>query len=255
MAVHGIFDPVYEQVRKLGLNYQIKESGGSVMIRISSNKQQNVKQGSKEKFRFQTSRTFDGSSNLNWRIPTQSDKFCENNSINKPPFPTIDFFQCTPPPRKTCIPPPTPPPVTACILPPTPTTVTACFPPPTPPPGTACIPPPTPPLGTACIPPPTPPPTREFFPPATFPAPTKTEKTSSQVFPTMTRTPINPFRSARRIITYPKTPNMMKPSLCEIAIPNHVALTSNESSVLSTVPENYKEFVKVMAAVYGISHY
>ena len=65
MAVSSSLDIVYDQVRRFGLPNQIKESGGSVLIRIW-NKQFNH---NRDKFRFHTRICFNGSENTNWIAP------------------------------------------------------------------------------------------------------------------------------------------------------------------------------------------
>jgi hypothetical protein len=99
MATQNVFNQIYDEVRKTGLPYQIKESGGSLIIRISSDSRQQFNQN-KEKFKFSTSRTFNGSNNVNWRSP----KTFEENSCSRPSFPDITLFRSTPP---TTAPPPT----------------------------------------------------------------------------------------------------------------------------------------------------
>ena len=96
---------LYEEVRRIGLPYQIKESGGAIVIRIFSDRKYQFNQN-QEKFRFHSSRTFNGSSNANWRSPQN---FSENSFSNKPSahFPNITFFQSTPPPQKQMPPPQT----------------------------------------------------------------------------------------------------------------------------------------------------
>ena len=110
MAAQEVFNPLYQQVRQLGLPYQIKESGGSIVIRISSDNKHYFQQD-KEKFRFHTMRTFNGSRNSNWRSPQnyEENSFVNNDST----FPDINFFRTTPPPQR-----PTPPPTPSAARPP-----------------------------------------------------------------------------------------------------------------------------------------
>ena len=110
MADHELVNHLYQQVRQLGLPYQIKESGGSIMIRISSDNKHYFHQD-KEKFRFHTMRTFNGSSNSNWRTPQnyEENSFANNDSS----FPDIKFFRTTPPPQTS-----TPPPIPSATRPP-----------------------------------------------------------------------------------------------------------------------------------------
>ena len=94
-----MFDQLYENVRDLGLPYKISESGGSVIIKISSNiKQSQQLQQKKEKFRFNSVRTINGSDNLNWRAPQT---YNEDFLTSRTPFPDISFFRNTPPPDLT----------------------------------------------------------------------------------------------------------------------------------------------------------
>ena len=80
------------------------------MIKISSDKSHHFNQ-EKEKFRFHTMRTFNGSSNSNWRYPQN---YAENSVANSFSFPDINFFRTTPPPQR-----PSPPPIpTATASPP-----------------------------------------------------------------------------------------------------------------------------------------
>ena len=92
MAAYELYNPIYELIRKLGLSYEIKESGTSVIIRISADTKYNFNPQDK-KFRFQTSRAFNGSSNRNWRSPRT---FEETSAHSK--LPSIEFFRSTPPP-------------------------------------------------------------------------------------------------------------------------------------------------------------
>ena len=97
--------PVYQKVRELGLPYQIKETEGSVIIKITSSSQYQNFQQTKEKFRFQTTRTFNGSSNPNWRA---HQTYNETSLVLKTDFPDINFFRRTPPPQCKPSPPPRP---------------------------------------------------------------------------------------------------------------------------------------------------
>ena len=156
MAASYLFNSIYEQVRGLGLLYEIKESGGSVLIKISSDVKQSFSK-EKEKFRFHTKRTINGSNNENWRNPKN---YQEKSDLSSHSFPDIHFFQTTPPPQR--IPPP---------------------------------PSPRSPVSQA-------PPHSEL--------PNQTLEKSFQV----TSTPIiNPYRSYRQIVTFPKTPNLMNPTV------------------------------------------
>ena len=82
------------------------------MIKISSNTNQKKFHHPNEKFRFHSTRTFQGSNNSNWRAPENHQ---EASSVTRTSFPDISFFRSTPPPSDTA--PPPPPPVTALISP------------------------------------------------------------------------------------------------------------------------------------------
>ena len=92
MPVSFPFDQLYKQVREIGLPYQINEAGGSVVIKISSNIYQKQFSKPREKFRFNSTRTFNGSDTLNWRSP---ENYQEASTLF---FPNINFFRSTPPP-------------------------------------------------------------------------------------------------------------------------------------------------------------
>ena len=61
-------------------------------------KQSQQLQQKKEKFRFNSVRTFNGSDNLNWRAPQT---YNEDFLTSRTPFPDISFFRNTPPPDLT----------------------------------------------------------------------------------------------------------------------------------------------------------
>ena len=93
---HHLFNPIYEQVRKLGLYYEIKETEGSTNIRISTERKTRFR---KEKFRFLTTRTLNGSDSANWRKPENYEESRVNkNSTYNYKFPDLQFFCDTPPP-------------------------------------------------------------------------------------------------------------------------------------------------------------
>ena len=107
MAASNIFNTLYEQVRNLGVPYEIKESEGAVVIKLSTNKKYSCNQQS-AKFRFNTKKTINGSSTPNWRSPRH--QFIEHSSSSvdqSKGFPDFHFFQTTPPPQISCLPPPT----------------------------------------------------------------------------------------------------------------------------------------------------
>ena len=105
------YDQLYEKVREMGLPYKISESGGSIVIKISSNSNQKQFSLPKDKFRFHSIRSFNGSENLNWRKPNT---FQEASFITGTSFPDIHFFRDTPAPPPQCpeFPPSAPPPPT-----------------------------------------------------------------------------------------------------------------------------------------------
>ena len=95
MSNSSQLNQVYNQVRNLGVPYEIKESSGSVIIKISSShcKQQIFRPI--EKFRFHSTRTLNGSSNLDWRAPRNYEESVGSNKLS---LPDIQFFRTTPPP-------------------------------------------------------------------------------------------------------------------------------------------------------------
>ena len=101
-ANRELYNSVYEQVRLLGLPYEIKETGGSVVIKISADIKQQSFNKEMEKFRFHNRRTLNGSSNSNWRSPESFNKKYVQISADVPSFPNLKFFQrpFTPPPAK-----------------------------------------------------------------------------------------------------------------------------------------------------------
>ena len=177
-----LINSVYEQVRKTGLPYQIKESGGSIVIRMSSDSKFKFK-NNQEKFRFHSTRTFNGSNNTNWRSPQI---FSESSFTSKPSFPDITFFQSTPPPQR---------------LMPTPIT----SPPKRPPP-----PPPTSAVKSApeSSEPASNPPTESETSPLAFKSTNKILHDGFQ----LTSTPLNPYRCMKRQVVFPLTPNLFTPS-------------------------------------------
>jgi hypothetical protein len=95
LKMSATLNPVYKTIRELGFSYEIKESGGSVIIKIESLVKPQLFNNSKEKFQFQTTRTLNGSENRNWRSPQNYEK---NSYLPRKSFPDINFFQSTPPP-------------------------------------------------------------------------------------------------------------------------------------------------------------
>ena len=93
----AIYNSVYEQVRKLGLPYEIKESGGSVTIKISAEIKQESFYKKKEQFRFHTKRTLNGASSSDWKNPLNNNEKSVQISSS---FPNLQFFQTTPPPQR-----------------------------------------------------------------------------------------------------------------------------------------------------------
>ena len=109
-AFSDLYNSLYKEVRLIGLPYEIKESGGFILIKISANLKQQSFKKENEKFRFHTERTLNGSDNLNWRKPHN---YSEKSVQSSPSFPNLKFFQTTPPPQRPCPPPPTAKPSTA----------------------------------------------------------------------------------------------------------------------------------------------
>jgi hypothetical protein len=222
--------PVYEKVRELGLPYQIKETGGSVIIKITSTSQYQNFQQTKEKFRFQTTRTFDGSSNPNWRAP-------QTYIVFKTDFPDINFFRRTPPPQCKPSPPPPPPPGYT-----------------TPPPPRDRATPSPPPRDTS---PPSTPPASAAFPidphHASDLSSASNRESPSELPPALkylsTRTPLNPFRSSRRQILFPRTPNLLNPSSTssQIALDLDPLADGNQAGI--------EAFKNVMIAVFAKKHF
>ena len=226
--------PVYEKVRELGLPYQIKETGGSVIIKITSTSQYQNFQQTKEKFRFQTTRTFDGSSNPNWRAPQT---YKETSLVFKTDFPDINFFRRTPPPQ--CKPSPPPPPPPGYTTPPSPRDRATPSPPPR-----DTSPPSTPPASAA-------------FPidphHASDLSSASNRGSPSELPPALkyfsTRTPLNQFRSSRRQILFPRTPNLLNPSSTssQIALDLDPAADGNQAGI--------EAFKNVMIAVFAKKHF
>ena len=98
MAACQNFNQLYKKVRELGLPYEIKESEGSVIIKITAD--------TNYSFRNHNKRTLNGSNTSNWRDPQH---FHEQSIIRSPSFPTLNFFQTTPPPKSAPLTPPPPP--------------------------------------------------------------------------------------------------------------------------------------------------
>ena len=179
-----LFNPNYEEVRKLGLSYEIKESHGATVIKISVDNKKTFRPR-KEKFRFSTTKTLNGSSQLNWRNPQF---YQENEAVIDSSFPDIHFFRNTPPParpRTPCNPSSTPTllSATSTLLSPRSVSFTSAYTA-----NTSDLPP------TAPAPPPTapaPPPTASAPPPtASGPPPTSLEE--------KTFLNINPYRIPKR---------------------------------------------------------
>ena len=176
MAVSENFNILYQTVRQLGLPYEIKESSGSVLIKISADLKTSF---SKEKFRFHTKRTMNGSNNLNWRSPNN---YHEKSNFSSPSFPNIQFFRTTPPP--------------------TPPTPRSCSSPPKSSPG---------------------------------PSPSTAVKVPNQTYQetNSTSTPINPYRCKKRIVFFPKTPNLLTPSCQAITTDTLLSSSSKDPTVLT----------------------
>ena len=230
------FNPLYEQVRQLGLPYQIKESGGSVLIKISSKNFQQFS-NSNEKFRFHTSRTLNGSNNQNWRSPQN---FQEKSILSGTSFPDINFFRSTPPPSYRS--PPPPPPASSCCATPMPTTLSSAVQDPNQ----------TIKIGKLRT---------ELGPDLTFNPPESSSFSLSEsldlsaqpqeTHPEVTSTPFNPFRCSRRQILFPRTPDLLlNPSKPPAAQTSCVSITPNSIKPTETNDAGIEAFKKVMEAVY-----
>ena len=244
----AVFNSVYEEVRKIGLPYQIKESGGSVLIKISSDikHQYNQERG---KFRFNTVRTFGGSENKNWRSPISYDENSER-SFNRINFPDITFFQDTPPPQR---------PLPSST---TPTLVRPPLPPPNP---TLEVRPPSPPPDTSQESPP--PPLRPSPNPRRPPPPPPRASTSTSIHQEelsanltsenslqLTSTPMNPYRFQKRKIVCQTPannlnhiPTYLQPSDSELDIPEPKAKEPSERTFHLT-KEDKEALVKLTYA-------
>jgi hypothetical protein len=193
------------------------------MIKISSKTQQHQFNNSREKFRFNTSRTYNGSNNPNWRCPQT---FEENSRTS---FPDINFFRSTPPPSHRV--PPPPPPASTCPASSTPTTAPEV-------PSAVQDPNQTMKIGKQSL----------------------ESSTQSQHETQLPGTPINPFRCSRRQIHFPRTPNLLNPSSTPIS-PIPPAQATDLASVTDlTHPTEMNDagmdaFIKVMEAVYQTKHF
>ena len=208
MAAYELYNPIYEQIRKLGLSYEIKESGTSVIIKISADSKYNFNPQDKN-FRFQTSKTFNGSSNRNWRSPRT---FEETSAHSK--LPSMEFFRSTPPPispRKR-------------------------------PPATARPPVPRPPVST-----PAPPPVKsandiktETIASTSYPSVRTYQDPPSKI---LNRMP-NPYRFTKRVVAFPVTPNLiLKPFPAELDSNSTTLATQNlDLSGPNQSPETRIEF-------------
>ena len=226
----AFLNPLYEQVRELGLPYQIRESGGSVIIKISSNNQPQPFKNTREKFRFHTSITLNGAESPNWRSPN----FEENSSFPKTSFPDSNFFRCTPPPSFETLPPP-PPPASVCPTACSRTTVSSADPNQTMMTGT--------PETISTI--------------STEDATVSTSLKSPQE-PSVATTPSNPYRCCKCQIEFPKTPSLLNPSSISKPLPQAPPVLSGPS-VLDGNPtepsdDQLEAFKNVMVAVCSKKH-
>ena len=231
------------------------------MIKISPNIYQKQFNKPREKFRFNSSKTLNGSDTLNWRSP---ENYQEASTSF---FPNINFFRSTPPPtlRPSVS---TRPAVSSASLstvqysaPPPPTQSSA---PPPSPPSSASLPTTQssttpPPSGTSTGLPPTPPySSLEFSTSLESPNLVQRPQVNQML---ATSTPINPFRCSRRSIIYPNTPNLLNPAAkLPSLIPNPSLPTSVSLDLSSETSEFIDEagieaFMKVMKAVYEQNHF
>lgn len=217
---------LYKNVRELGYPYQIKETGGSIIIQISASNQSKSIHHSRKKFRFHTSRTLNGSDTQNWRNPQT---FTDASLSNRSDFPDIAFFRRTPPPPHARPPPPPsvlitpPPPALACALA---TSTTAVSPSP---------------QANQLI--------------------SKSESLESPQGSNSSRTPPNPYRWSRRKIIFPLTPNLLfNPISAPISSPSEsqasaVSTTIAMDSTSEDSSPDYEELTKVMKAIYEMNHF
>ena len=233
------------------------------MIKISSNIYQKQFSKPREKFRFNSTRTFNGSDTLNWRSPKN---YLEASTSF---FPNINFFRSTPSPtlRPSVSTPPTvssslsniqysaPPPSTRSSAPHPPSPTLATLPP----------------ARSSTTPPPSETSTRLPTTPSYFPSEFSTSLESPDLVRRLpvnqmlaTSTPINPFRCSRRSIIYPNTPNLLNPTVILPASPSLVPNPSLPTSValdLSSETSEYideagiEAFMKVMKALYEQNHF
>ena len=199
---------------------------------VSSIHQTQSFKNAKEKFRFHTSRTLNGSEYLNWRSP----KFEENSSFPNTSFPEINLFQCTPP-HSFKTPPPPPPPASVCPTACTPTTVSSADPNQSMMTGTP---------GTISI---------ILSEDATI---SSSLESSHEPKQSNARTTSNPYRCCRRQIVFPKPPNLLNPSSISKPLPQDPVLTG--PSVLNLTPTAISDdilevFKNVTEAVYSKKHF
>ena len=204
------------------------------MIRIGMNKNQQYN-NTREKFRFQTTRTFNGSENKNWRAPKI---FEETSPLKQKSFSTIDFFRNTPPPYFRTQ--PTPPPAASSACPvstsqeasstsPNQTSISAA---------------------------------EEFMLTSSGSASTIASLESPENTPQVqksksffTSTPLNPFRCSRRQIIYPRTPNLLNPLPASLPSPESLASMSPSPTSTQSSTDKNEAIINVMKAIYKGSRY
>ena len=229
------------------------------MVKISSSIYQKQFSKPREKFRFNSTRTFNGSDTLNWRSP----KNYQESSTSF--FPNIHFFRSTPPPtprpslstspavssaslsavQYSAPPPPTlssaPPPTSSASLP---TAQSSTTPPPS---GTS--------TELPLIP--------SYFPSTSLESPDLVQRPQRNQM-LATSTPINLFRCSRRSVIYPNTPNLLNPTAKLPASPSLVPNPTLPTSItldLSGETSEYideaglEAFMKGMKAVYEQKHF
>ena len=237
MSNSFVFNKVYDEVRSLGLPYEIQESGGNVMIKISSSSSINQKQSfknSKEKFRFLTSRTLNGSRQPNWRVPPSSNE--NSYAVIRKSFPDIEFFRRTPPPNHVAPPSPL---SLAPTTPPPPPTLKNLTQEPNPSPIANVVNSGAPALPSS---------TSLESPPESF------SKPMQELKPYL----YNPYRCLKRQIVFPRTPNLLDPSSVQPSFSNSstTSVTLDMSEAASDKEEyKYEALEAVMKAIYEQRHF
>ena len=210
------------------------------MIKISSNINQKKFHHRKEKFRFQSNRSFQESNNPNWRA---TENHQEASSVTKPYFTDISFFRGTPSPSDTD--PPPPPPAAASSGP----VLTSTS------------------VSSSVL-------NQTFQAETTLTKPEwdSTSLESPKIIPQLqdlkppaTCTPLNPFRCSRRQIEFPRTPNLVyslsaQVPATESLVPVSFSSTSIALDLSSPTTSDIDDagmeaFKNVMKAVFEKKHF